>query len=198
MDRAALLPGLIIAAALAAWPAAPARAEVPAAGPYRTEEDLPPNFLVRALTGEYVLLRADARVTGRMEGHNRGKPEKDKLRVKILAGKPALIDLWRTDSDPSKSALAANQRLYANLKDRGLQALGIALDTQEAAAISQAAPGVTYLLAGDDGSVANLYAVASVPMTFLVDKQGKIVFSSIGTRSQDQETALRAAVEKAL
>ena len=98
-------------------------------------------------------------------------------------GELVLIDFFYKSCYPCMLALPALQNLHEKYNDKGLKLIGIdPYDTKEKDDIDNflAKRGVTYtvLLGGKD--VAKEYHVSGYPTIYLIDKEGKIIFTQVG------------------
>jgi len=110
-----------------------------------------------------------------------GKP----VSLKSLRGKVVLIDFWDV------------VKMYQKYKDQGFEIFGVSLDNDAnrwKGAIQS--DGLTWYhgsdLMGWKSKPAQLYQVHSIPATFLLDKQGKIIAKSL--RGAELEAAVAKAV----
>jgi peroxiredoxin len=112
-------------------------------------------------------------------------------------GKVFLLDFWATWCAPCRAEMPNVKEVYNKYHDKGFDILGVSMDNSRQALDS-------YLKEQDmkwrqiyDGKgwkteMGQLFAVSSIPATFLVDRQGKIRHKNL--RGKD----LREAVEKLL
>ena len=120
-------------------------------------------------------------------------PEGDSLALSSLRGKVVLIDFWASWCGPCRRENPHVKAIYDRYKDKGFEIYGVSLDSKEAnwkAAIQK--DGLTWKHVSDLGgwksSAAQLYQVRSIPSTFLLDRDGRIVKS--GFRSNQLESLL--------
>ena len=120
-------------------------------------------------------------------------PEGDSLALSFLRGKVVLIDFWASWCGPCRRENPHVKAIYDRYKDKGFEIYGVSLDSKEAswkAAIQK--DGLTWKhvsdLGGRKSSAAQLYQVRSIPSTFLLDRDGRIVKS--GFRSNQLESLL--------
>lgn len=110
------------------------------------------------------------------------------LATALQAG-PVIVDFWATWCGPCRQALPELQQLFERYADRGLTVLAISTDEpRNRPKIGSAARalGLTFpVLIDADKRVARLYRVDSVPMTFLVDREGRIRSLHRGFRPGD-------------
>ena len=120
-------------------------------------------------------------------------PQGDSLALSSLKGKVVLIDFWASWCGPCRRENPNVKAIYEKYKDKGFEIYGVSLDSKEAswkAAIQK--DGLTWKhvsdLKGWKSSAAQLYKVRSIPATFLLDREGRIVKS--GFRSNQLEALI--------
>jgi thiol-disulfide isomerase/thioredoxin len=122
-----------------------------------------------------------------------GKP----LRLADYRGKVVLLNFWASWCGPclvEMPLFASWQRQYGSA---GLQVIGVSMDDEAAAAhrYLQRHP-VPYPVVMGDAPLAQLYGgVYGLPVTLLIDAEGRIVFRSVGEPAID---ALRSRIEAAI
>jgi thiol-disulfide isomerase/thioredoxin len=93
-------------------------------------------------------------------------------------GKVVLIDFWATWCPPCVAAIPSIEKMHKTYKDRGLVVLAISMDNGDWDAVKSFLKfyGVTYtvLKGSDDNDIQAKYAVRTIPMTVLLDKDGNI------------------------
>jgi peroxiredoxin len=94
-----------------------------------------------------------------------------------LKGKVVLIDFWSTTCLPCIQELPGLKKLYGQYKDRGLEIIGISLDSDKAVLEQfiekEQIPWPQYYdPAGEANPIARKYGINSIPVVWLVDKQG--------------------------
>jgi peroxiredoxin len=110
-----------------------------------------------------------------------------------LRGKVVLIDFWASWCGPCRRENPNVRRLYSRFKNKGFEIYGVSLD-QDAnrwkGAI--AADSLSWYhvsdLGGWQSAAASLYQVHSIPQTFLIDKNGRILGK--GLRGEQLEAKL--------
>ena len=112
-------------------------------------------------------------------------------------GKVVLLDFWATWCAPCRAEMPTVKKVYSTYHEKGFDIIGVSMDNNRSAFDS-------YLKEQDmkwrqiyDGNgwkaeIGQLYAVSSIPSTFLIDKQGRIRYKNL--RGKD----LEEAVEKLL
>jgi peroxiredoxin len=108
-----------------------------------------------------------------------GKP----VTLSSFKGKVVLVNFWVSWCPPCKEEFPAMNRLYNKYKDKGLVVMGVSMDGSIKAAqgFLKDAP-VDFINVNDpDMKVARKkYKVFSQPMTYLIDKNGKLVKKYFG------------------
>ena len=120
-------------------------------------------------------------------------PEGQELALSSLKGKVVMIDFWASWCGPCRKENPAVKKIYEKYKDKGFDIYAVSLDNNKdrwKAAIAK--DGLTWNHVSDLGgwksSAAQLYQVHSIPQTFLLDEEGRII--KAGLRSHDLEPML--------
>jgi thiol-disulfide isomerase/thioredoxin len=116
--------------------------------------------------------------------------------------KLVLIDFWATWCEPCKAAMPHLEDIYQEFKDQGLAAAVITIDVNNSTLermikADVAHLGVTYPIPWDfESKVKSFYGIGAIPVTYLVDKDGKIRYEHSGFTSKDIDMPpLREAIE---
>lgn len=117
---------------------------------------------------------------------------------KDYAGKPVLLDFWATWCAPCRKSMPELQALHEKWSARGLVVLGLSIDeSKDAAKVKKfvASRKLGYPIAMDAarGPTWERFRVQSVPATFLVDAEGRVVARWLGAapRPDDVERELQ-------
>ncbi len=114
-----------------------------------------------------------------------------KSRLKDFRGKLVFLNFFATWCAPCRDEMPAMERLHRTYKDKGLVVL--AVDIRESAKDVQAFTQELKIsfpaLLDTDGSVANTYGIRPVPATYLIDRNGKILWRAFGSREWDSSDA---------
>ena len=115
----------------------------------------------------------------------------------LIDGKPVLINIWATDCPGCVEEMPKLNALYEKYQQQGFRVLAIAMQYDNLAAIKtfvadlQLTFPIVYDEAGD--IVAKITEVYALPMSFLVDAEGRVVAKSLGEPDwQSWEQQLRA------
>lgn len=111
-------------------------------------------------------------------------PEGEVVSLSSLRGKIVLIDFWASWCKPCRLENPHVVKLYNEYRDRGFEVYGVSLDKNKQAwvnAIQQ--DGLEWIHVSDlqfwNSAAAKLYNVNSIPKTFLIDEDGKIIAKNL-------------------
>ncbi|MBJ6723931.1 peroxiredoxin family protein [Geomesophilobacter sediminis] len=109
-------------------------------------------------------------------------------------GKVVLVNFFASWCPPCRMEIPGFQRTFAAYQRQGFTVIGLALDDVPPGFVQKM--GMTYPLALATDHVIDAYGnVSSIPVSFLVGKDGRIIKKVMGLYS---ETSLRNDVERAL
>ena len=127
-----------------------------------------------------------------------GKPHK----LSDYRGKVVLVNFWATWCPPCRREMPSMERLSQRLKDQPFVILAINQqeDPEQVFVFTgQLDPSPTFPILFDRNSkVANAWGVQGLPASFIVDKQGRVVYRAMGGREFDHpeiERAIRALLK---
>ena len=125
------------------------------------------------------------------------------LSLASLRGRPVVLNFWASWCAPCKREAPALERFWRQYRPQGVVFVGI--DANDAASDARRflrAHGVTYPTVRDPHGLvaANSYDVANMPMTFFVDRRGRLVSTHVlGPVSEKQfADEFRRGVEAAI
>lgn len=115
---------------------------------------------------------------------NLPQPNGDMLSLSSLRGKYVLIDFWASWCGPCRRENPNVKKVYDKYHSKGFEILGVALDKTQAAwvtAIEQDQLNWKHVsdLKYWQSSVVPAYQVQAIPLTFLIDKEGKIIAKNL-------------------
>ena len=100
-------------------------------------------------------------------------------------GKVVILDFFASWCPPCKQEIPDFIELEKSYGDKGFAMLGVALVSADEAREFAGKMGINYPVLVDDGKVSELYGpIRSIPTTFIIDKNGKIVKIYIGYREK--------------
>jgi peroxiredoxin len=133
--------------------------------------------------------------------------EGDTFDIAALRGSVVVLNIWATWCRPCVREMPALQRLWERNRDDGLVVVGISVDSpallmgDAESAVRNFVDdlGLTFPIVVDpDRRIEEGYPVAGYPMTFVIDREGRIVDRVLGPREWDQpamESELRILLE---
>lgn len=119
------------------------------------------------------------------------------VRLQDLRGKVVIVDFWASWCGPCRAEMPILQEMQNKLAGKGLVVLGLDLgeDLQTVTEFAEQEHYTFTLLLGGEPAVDTQYYISAFPTTFVVDRQGKIVFRQEGLGPQNE---LESAVVQAL
>ena len=119
-------------------------------------------------------------------------PEGHTQRLADYRGKPVILNFWATWCPPCREEMPSMQRAYEALKADGIAVIAINVG-EDLDAIEQFLEDepVDFALPMDtDSKVAQRYPMRGLPATFVIDPQGRLAFSAMGSREWDDPKLL--------
>ncbi len=114
-------------------------------------------------------------------------------------GKLVYVDFWASWCGPCVHSLPVLNRIHADYQGREFVVLAINVDEEpEDARRFLRKMHVDYLVLSDPaGDVARQFDLPAMPTSYLVDREGKVVWMHVGYKKKDEAT-IRAHIEAAL
>lgn len=118
-------------------------------------------------------------------------------RLSALRGQPVIVNFWATWCPPCREEMPSMQRAWESLQSQGVMLLAINVG-ENADTIFQFT-GNTQLdfpiLLDEDGTTSGAWPMKGLPTTFVIDPQGRIVYSAIGGREWDDPKLLQPVLD---
>lgn len=166
--------------------------EFPETGPGKsTEEILAMLNTQREMSKPKAALQPGAVFPDFQETDTAGQP----LSLAKYKGKVVLVDFWATWCGPCVAELPKVLEAYNKYHDKGFEIVGISLDKDKSALEKFAKEnGMTWVQyfdgAGWEGKLVQKYGITSIPATYLLDGDGKVIAADL------RGPALEAELEK--
>ena len=182
----------------------------------------PPLFLALLLGGRAPLQHAFAQVQGNSsnqeslipEGQRKPAPnfvltdaKGDTINLSTYKGKVVLLDFWATWCGGCKTEIPWYMEFDAKYKDRGLAVIGVSMDEDgwktvkpflalEKDPETGGHSAIKYPVGIGTDSLAKKYHLTSMPMTLLIDREGRIAVSHTGmVEKDDWERKIRSLLK---
>jgi peroxiredoxin len=107
----------------------------------------------------------------------------NKVNLSAMKGKVVMVEFWATWCPPCKESIPEINKLYIKYKDKGFTVLAISVDKGlDSAELAEFAReySLTYPVMLDNGKASSSYRVGSIPTSFMIDKNGRMVSKHIG------------------
>jgi thiol:disulfide interchange protein len=122
------------------------------------------------------------------------------LDLKATRGKVVLIDFWATWCIPCLAEIPIFNALDKSYKSQGVEIIAISLDEEGAEVVKPflKAHPMSYTVALGDFKLAEMFGVDdSIPVTIVVDKQGRMRFRHVGVTGKDKfESEIKALLQE--
>lgn len=108
-----------------------------------------------------------------------------KVSLSSLKGKVVLLNFWATWCAPCRAEMPALNKLYLDLKEKGLVVLAVSVDDAEktvSAYMKQKKFSFPVLMDADKEVAFDSYGVTGLPTTVLIDRKGLLVETIVGER----------------
>jgi len=113
------------------------------------------------------------------------------INIKSYKGKVVVVNFWATWCPPCRKEMPSLQRLYSKVKDKGVEVLAVNVgeDADRVFSfLSNLEPEAEFkALLDKDSKAFKRWKVRGLPTTFIVNKDGKIVYKAIGGREFDNQ-----------
>lgn len=107
----------------------------------------------------------------------------DSVRLGASNEPVTVMNVWATWCTSCREEMQDLQKLQDDYKSRGVRVVGVSVDEADGARVKKfiEREKLTFPIVHDqEGRVQGLYHVAGIPNTFIVNKDGKILWKSIG------------------
>ncbi len=124
------------------------------------------------------------------------------VRLSQLKGKVVLLNIWATWCPPCRKEMPTMETLYKKMQSADFVMLAASQDVDGKSTVLPYVQdgGLTFpILLDEQGEVGKKYGVTGYPETFIIDRQGTIVYHHIGYNDWSQaavETALRRLADQ--
>jgi thiol-disulfide isomerase/thioredoxin len=116
--------------------------------------------------------------------------DKNPLAMESLKGKVIFINVWATWCGPCRAEMPSIQRLYESVDREKVAFVMLSVDKDDAHTKVKkflASKEYTFPAYFPSGKLPEMLKVRSIPATFVVNKEGKVVFREMGAANYDTE-----------
>lgn len=119
------------------------------------------------------------------------QPSGERLALSSLRGKYVLIDFWASWCGPCRRENPNVIKTYARFKDKGFEIYGVSLDQDKVAWLKAIeVDKLVWKHVSDlqywNSVAAQAYQVSAIPMTFMLDREGKVIAKGLRGEALDQ------------
>lgn len=103
--------------------------------------------------------------------------------LRDFEGKVVLLNFWATWCANCRNEMPAMERLYQSLRADGFEIVAISVDqasTEKVKAFAEELKLTFPVLHDRDSIISNLYSNPGVPVSYLIDREGRIVYRVLG------------------
>ena len=107
------------------------------------------------------------------------------VRLEDYRGKIVFLNFWATWCLPCRKEMPSMEKLYSEFKDRDFTMLAVDLreEAKKVMAFKERFKLNFPILLDSDGRVGRKYGVWSIPITFLIDREGFLIGVALGARN---------------
>ena len=112
-------------------------------------------------------------------------PEGKTVKLSDFKGKYVVIDFWASWCPDCRKDIPEVQRMYRNFHGKGVEFVGVSFDTDKTKWTDAVKknnieyPQVSELVKFHDTKISKAFGVKWIPSMFLIDKEGKVVLSTV-------------------
>jgi cytochrome c biogenesis protein CcmG, thiol:disulfide interchange protein DsbE len=128
-------------------------------------------------------------------------PQGDSISLRTAyKGHVTLINIWATWCGPCRKEMPSIERLYTAYQARGFRVAAVSIDEGDDSAVTAYGRDMSLtfdMLHDQSGNIQQAYQTIGVPQSFLIDRDGRVAYTSLGADEWDSPE-MRQRVEQLL
>lgn len=126
--------------------------------------------------------------------------EGNSIKLSSLKGKKVILNFWATWCPPCRQEMPDMAKFYVDQKDKGIEILAVDLTNTEKSREDvtnfMRANSITFpVVLDENGKVSQLYNVASIPASFIIDSQGVIQRKLVGPMTYNSMKSMLGSIK---
>lgn len=121
------------------------------------------------------------------------------VKLSDLKGKVVYVDFWASWCSPCKKSFPWMNKIHSKYQEKGLTIIGISLDAKRkhTEQFLEKTPALFTIALDPEGKTADAYKVQVMPTSYLIGRNGELLWEHKGFQSK-QEEKLEQAIAEAL
>ena len=126
--------------------------------------------------------------------------EGNSIKLSSLKGKKVILNFWASWCPPCRQEMPDMAKFYVDQKDKGIEILAVDLTntekSREGVTNFMRANSITFpVVLDENGKVSQLYNVASIPASFIIDSQGVIQRELVGPMTYNSMKSMLGSIK---
>ncbi len=116
------------------------------------------------------------------------------FRLQEFRGQIVFLNIWATWCGPCRAEMPSIEKLHQHFKDEDLTILTVSVDMADIEVVKAFLEkhGYTFTVLHDPhGNIMEWFHVRLIPVTYLIDRSGKIIAKAVGPRDWSQDAMIR-------
>jgi len=125
--------------------------------------------------------------------------DKGNIKLSSLRGNVVYVDYWASWCPPCRKSFPWMNQMHSKYEAQGLKIIGISLDSTRKSAdkFLKKMPALFSIAYDHDGNTADDYEVQVMPTSYLIDREGNLIYTHKGFNNKDKQK-LEEEFKKAL